>query len=100
MTVFEIPKRLQSDFARWIDRFEQDALDNPNFPWASFHQEGLLLSRRLKEELGNAANVVYVKPFEDPKRGYGFAYLFDRACVMFLDRWKMITRVGTQLWKR
>lgn len=66
MTVFEISKNLQRDFANWIQRFEQDALDNPNFPWASFHEEGLLLSHRLKEELGDAANVVYVKLSEDP----------------------------------
>ena len=66
MTVFEISKHLQRGFADWIDRFERDALDNPNFPWSSFHEEGLFLSRRLKEEIGSAANVVYVKPSEDP----------------------------------
>ena len=66
MTIFEISKQLEADFANWIDRFERDALDNPHFPWASFHEEGVFLSRRLKEEVGNAANVVYVKPFEDP----------------------------------
>jgi len=66
MTVFEISKRLQRNFADWVERFERGALDNPNFPWASFHEEGLFLGRRLKEEIGKAANVVYVKPFEDP----------------------------------
>ena len=66
MTAFHISDRLQSDFADWIERFETSALDNPNFPWASFHEEGMALSHRLKEEIGEAANVVYVKPFEDP----------------------------------
>jgi hypothetical protein len=66
MTAFDISKRLETDFAKWIDRFERDALDNPNFPWSSFHEEGVILSRRLKEEVGDAANVEYVKPFEDP----------------------------------
>ena len=66
MTVFEISKQLEADFAEWIDHFERDALDNPDFPWSSFHEEGAILSRRLKEEVGDAANVVYVKPFEDP----------------------------------
>ena len=66
MTIFKISKELEADFAKWIDRFERNALDNPDFPWSSFHEEGVFLSRRLKEEIGNAANVVYVKPFEDP----------------------------------
>jgi len=65
MSVFEISKQLEADFAKWIDRFERDALDNPDFPWVSFHEDGLILSHRLKEEIGSAANVVYVKPFED-----------------------------------
>lgn len=66
MTKFDISDSLQKDFAYWIGRFERNALDNPGFPWASFHEEGLALSHRLKEEIGEAANVVYVKPYEDP----------------------------------
>ena len=66
MTVFRVSKGLQRDFSKWIERFERDALDNPHFPWASFHEEGMLLGHRLKAEIGKAANVVYVKPFEDP----------------------------------
>ena len=67
MTDFKISKQLEADFAKWIDRFERDALDNPDFPWSSFHEEGICLSRRLKEEVGDATNVLYVKPFEDPQ---------------------------------
>jgi hypothetical protein len=66
MTEFDISDQLQKDFADWIGRFGRGALDNPRFPWASFHAEGLALSRRLKEEIGEAANVVYVRPCEDP----------------------------------
>jgi len=66
MTEFNISDCLQEDFANWIRRFERSALDNPNFPWDAFHNEGLALSRRLKQEIGELANVVYVKPYEDP----------------------------------
>ena len=66
MTDLRISKQLESDFAKWIERFERDALDNPDFPWSSFHQEGISLSYRLKKEVGDAVNVLYVKPFEDP----------------------------------
>lgn len=66
MTEFDIKDSLQKDFDHWIGLFERGALDNPGFPWTSFHKEGLALSRRLKEEIGEAANVVYVKPYEDP----------------------------------
>lgn len=61
MTEFDISKQLETDFAEWIDRFERDALDNSDFPWELFHQEGLLLAKRLKQELGNLVNIVYVK---------------------------------------
>ncbi|MFZ2958590.1 MAG: hypothetical protein WA705_17010 [Candidatus Ozemobacteraceae bacterium] len=66
MTEFHIPKKLEVDFVRWIDHFERYALDNPNFDWELFHQEGFLLAKRLKQEIGNLANIVYVKPAEDP----------------------------------
>jgi hypothetical protein len=67
MTDLKISKQLEADFAKWIGRFERDALDNPDFPWSSFHEEGISLSCRLREELGDAFNVLYVKPFEDPQ---------------------------------
>ena len=66
MTEFHITKKLEGDFAKWIDRFERYALDNPDFDWKSFHQEGVPLAKRLKQEVGNLANVLYVKPAEDP----------------------------------
>jgi hypothetical protein len=65
MTEFHITKKLEGDFAKWIERFERNALDNSNFDWKLFHQEGVLLAKRLKQEIGSLANVVYVKPAED-----------------------------------
>ena len=65
MTDFKISKQLEAGFAKWIGLFEREALDNLDFPWSLFHEEGIRLSCRLKEEVGVAANVLYVKPFED-----------------------------------
>ena len=67
MTDFKISKKLEADFSKWIECFERDALDNPDFQWPLFHEEGISLTRRLKEEIGDAAKVLYVKPFEDPQ---------------------------------
>lgn len=69
MTKFHVSKLLDADFAQWIDRFERYALDNPGFDWKTFHREGILLAKRLKQEVGNLANVLYVKPAEDPDHG-------------------------------
>ena len=66
MTEFHVSKLLEADFAKWIDRFERYALDNPDFDWKTFNQEGVRLAKRLKQEVGNSANVLYVKPAEDP----------------------------------
>jgi len=54
MTEFYISDSFQKGFAHWIGRFERGALGSPGFPWASFHNEGLALSRRLKEEIGES----------------------------------------------
>ena len=70
MTEFDISEQLERDFAQWIDRFEQGALKD-DFPWESFHQEGIQLSKRLKDEVGEIANVVCVKPTEDPDHETG-----------------------------
>ncbi|MBF0543089.1 MAG: hypothetical protein HQM08_01585 [Candidatus Riflebacteria bacterium] len=50
ITEFRISKKLETDFAKWIDHFERKALDNPGFDWESFHQEGIHPSMRLKQE--------------------------------------------------
>ncbi|MBF0548260.1 MAG: hypothetical protein HQM08_27735 [Candidatus Riflebacteria bacterium] len=69
MTEFHISKVLEADFGKWIDLFERNALDNRDFDWVTFHRDGLCLAKRLKREVGNLANVLYVKPAEDPNHG-------------------------------
>jgi len=65
MTEFDISPQLERDFAEWIQVFERHS-HRPDFSWKSFHEKGLLLSKRLKDEIGDLANVEYVKPMEDP----------------------------------
>src|SRR3546814_3811950 len=36
--------------------------------WERFHEEGLALAMRLKAILGEQADVLYEKPYEDPNR--------------------------------
>jgi hypothetical protein len=38
----------------------------PAFNWSAFHRQGMALAKRLKQELGDRARVVYAKPVEDP----------------------------------
>lgn len=66
-----IPDELHHEFVKWHATFAQAkgvsgfssmlALD-----WAAFHAQGLLLTRRLKRELGDSVRVFYQKPYEDP----------------------------------
>ncbi|EKD93692.1 MAG: hypothetical protein ACD_28C00081G0002 [uncultured bacterium] len=69
MTEFHISKQLEADFGKWIDNFERHALDSSDFDWKAFHRDGLCIAKRLKQEVGNLANVLYVKPVEDPNHG-------------------------------
>ncbi|NLI79961.1 MAG: hypothetical protein GX442_26385 [Candidatus Riflebacteria bacterium] len=50
-------------------KFERNALKNNDTDWKQFHREGRCLAKRLQQEFGNLANVLYVKPFEDPNHG-------------------------------
>ena len=57
----------------WQLKFEKDVSfscegGDKNFDWDSFHAEGLALTMRLKGVLGERADVIYEKPFEDPNR--------------------------------
>lgn len=65
-----ISKALADDLARWQLVFEHTKpLDPlPVGGWASFHERGLSLARRLKADLGSAARVRYRWPCEDPGR--------------------------------
>ena len=58
-------------FADWATEFDRtpfylDDFDPGNWDWVAFHERGLQLTRWLKEEVGDAYRVVYLKPGEDP----------------------------------
>lgn len=58
-------------FADWAIEFDRtsfysDDFDSSGWDWAAFHARGLLLTRFLKEEVGDAYHVTYQKPGEDP----------------------------------
>lgn len=65
-----ISEGLHQKFADWQLLFERDvdplATDNSDFDWLAFHARGLQLCVWLKQEIGDAARVIYEKPFEDP----------------------------------
>jgi len=70
-----ISSDLENAFKTWQGEFESHAWHGSadkdcyaDFDWASFHARGLDLTIRLKAELGDAAVVIYEKPFEDPNR--------------------------------
>ena len=67
---------LWREFADWALEFDgtsfySDSSDADGWDWIAFHARGLHLSRRLKEEVGNAFRVVYDKPCEDPNHRVG-----------------------------
>jgi hypothetical protein len=62
---------LWQKFMDWAIDFanKEIILDEPltvRWDWNAFHERGLQLSRCLKQELGNAYRVVYLKSGEDP----------------------------------
>jgi hypothetical protein len=68
---FPLLEGLWRKFADWAIAFDRtsfysDDFDASCWDWARFHARGLQLARWLKEEVGNAYRVVYVKPCEDP----------------------------------
>jgi hypothetical protein len=66
-----ISAELARDFAIWQQRFESTvAVDYaaPAGGWPAFHEVGLVLTYRLRAELGGAADVHYLRPAEDPGR--------------------------------
>lgn len=74
---YGVPAELEKQFADWVILFERE-YKNPEFDWNTFHREGIVLCRRLKQALGNAYRVVYVKPHEDPN------YRTNRRTEIFL----------------
>lgn len=57
-----------ADWAIAFDRtqFYDEDFDADGWDWMAFHGHGLQLARWLKEEVGDAYRVVYLKPYEDP----------------------------------
>ncbi|MHC9247750.1 hypothetical protein [Aeromonas jandaei] len=66
-------EELWRQFSYWTiafdrTRFEGDCVDPNGWDWPAFHERGLYLAKLLKEEVGDAYQVIYVKPWEDPYR--------------------------------
>ncbi len=64
---------LWQKFADWVNEFDRSELYYSNYPasdwdWEAFHERGLQLTRWLKEDVGDAYRVIYLKPGEDPNR--------------------------------
>jgi len=62
---------LWQKFADWAIEFDHTAFYNDDYDasdwdWDAFHERGLQLTRWLKEEIGDAYRVIYMKPGEDP----------------------------------
>jgi hypothetical protein len=61
---------LQQQFASWQSEFEsigwKDEAEIAQFDWVRYHHLGILLSHRLKDELGEQAIILYEKAYEDP----------------------------------
>lgn len=68
----DIPEALHRSLADWALRFERYSVgrystdDWCEFPWMSFHRDGLRLARQVKQYLGDQYTVIYEKPWEDP----------------------------------
>lgn len=60
---YGVSAELEKQFADWVARCEHD---NLAFGWNAFHREGIALCQHLKQVLGDAYRVAYVKPHEDP----------------------------------
>jgi hypothetical protein len=55
------------DWAKEFMDGQPDDWDDPwQIDWDRFHARGMELARLLKEELGDSADVQYVRPAEDP----------------------------------
>jgi hypothetical protein len=57
-----------SDWAIEFDRtsFYDEDYDASEWDWNAFHERGLQLTHWLKEEIGDAYRVIYMKPAENP----------------------------------
>lgn len=66
------------DFTRtWLvtlESFENYHMNADKFDWSAAHQKGLEVAKKLKAELGEKADVRYVKPSHDPNRNIEEGY--------------------------
>jgi len=56
---------LEAAFSEWAWPFESE-YNKPDFDWTEFHRKGIVLASRLKVEVRDAYDVVYLKASEDP----------------------------------
>lgn len=65
-----ISDELHRAFAEWVIEFEKAPIDrvtgSVELGWKKFHGKGIVLSRRLKRELGDSVCVIYQKSMDDP----------------------------------
>ena len=64
-TLSHVSQELREEFDDWITQFELYS-EFHRFKWECFHQRGLILAQRLKNQAGDNFIVRYVKPVEDP----------------------------------
>jgi len=60
----EVSRELEIKFAEWVTDFENHS-DERNFDWKAFNERGIALSNRLKGEVKDAFDIVYVVQSED-----------------------------------
>ena len=65
-----VSQELREDFDDWETQFELYS-EFRRFRWELFHERGLILAQRLKNQVGDKFIVRYVKPFEDPNHKQG-----------------------------
>jgi hypothetical protein len=63
---YNVSPTLQHEFSGWINKFV-DCLRIKEFDWISFHTQGLMLTKKLTEEIGDQYAIEYQYPIEDPK---------------------------------
>ena len=64
-SVYNVSEQLQAQFRTWITYFEH-SYDLPGFNWDDLNGDGVKLTSRLKDELGEKFCVFYDKPMENP----------------------------------
>ncbi|MHB1049079.1 MAG: hypothetical protein ACYC09_03285 [Bacteroidota bacterium] len=61
---YNVSPKLQHEFSEWIIKFD-DCFRAKDFDWTSFHTHGLMLTKKLMEEVGDQFAIEYHYPVED-----------------------------------